>query len=79
MVVQILGVEERSDKTFSLPSCSSPCCPPPCPCLSSSAEAAEFEGNTHRDTLVQGNRLLGQATSRRHSRKLPPSVVYHTT
>lgn len=38
-----------------------PAAPHPCPCPSSCAEAAKFEGNTHADTLVQPNSVfLGQ-------------------
>ena len=77
--VQPLGVEAGSAKPPSPPSCSSPAAPHACPYPSSCAGAAEFEGNTHRDTLVQCNPVfLGQVISRCHSWQLPLSVVYNT-
>lgn len=37
---------------------AAPAAPHPCPCPSSCAEAAKFEGNTHADTFVQHNSVF---------------------
>lgn len=50
---QPLGVEVTSHPLC--PIAAAPALPHPCPCPSSCAEAAEFEGNMHTDTLVQLN------------------------